>query len=1046
MRTASMCALLSLFLPLQAFATDARPAKPEMKLNVPNYELSNQVFDFPTGLRIVMQSDRSHQVATVFTIVNHGTKDDPEGKEETAHFVEHTWFRSKHGSLPPIMDLIQDIGTRFNATTRNDWTDFRTVASSEYLPLLLRLESLRLTEPYAGVTEEEIDVEREVIRNEWRRRNEQNIAQLFDFLYESVYPEDHGYHDHSTHASIDNIKLADLQKFMDDYYKPENTTIFVVGDFDPQEAASLIFANVAPQLLHPRLTKDDYFQAPRPGVTNPDQNNPDDWLIGAFDPDSDPNNRELFRFSTRDAPRITEDRPPVPPVGTTEVKTKQAPVDYKTVVVGWSLPGGFRSDHWDLALLGQTASQYVAGAFEEEQQQRRIRDVVCFTQPEILNTTMMCLAELVDKKLDPLQVRDKMLDQLAEIWNPENTSTATIQAAIYNTFLTRAKMEGMVQQLLNLDVFAQEFGGRAEEITPHVHFTNSPMAHSEGMKRLMEIDPATISRLAYDNLRRDRAATVILEPLPEDEIDIGSENSTYRGANATDQVLRSADDLSTVTDAVIAESYLVPAMKEVQDFELPNGLRVVVLPHGEAPLVQASLVFQRDTSTEPDGMFDFAAAFTRSVGHDPLPIASQPQWYVYPGIPGLQPGVGFPMSLYPGNAWGNAFRLTIQAPSGNLDGALWLMREEIETAKPYIDSKPLWIKDQRDALELDWADREWHLGRLRSNYLFPGVGWRQPRTWENIDAMAKWGSSDLDAFLAQHLQPRNATLLIVGNIDGAKAKEYAMTYFGGWQARANAAPPLKSPAQPAFPTEGSKIYIIDDAKRTQTDILSQCRLAVTDRTQEYAVGVLGSLLRNRVFSQMRVKEGLAYSPGAGASISSDGSATLTYYSDGVVNSGIARMLQFWDEATKDVAAGKVDAEEVTLHKLRQARSEGVSAQAISQVTDNITEVVRNGQSFDVLTKRGDLIASVDLDDLKALVAGCSEHTITTMEGPKDVITPQLDELGLTYDVVEWRADGDELLFKYDPKAAKKKEKKRQKADKAKAKEAEKKKKDGTDSE
>ncbi|MEZ4234872.1 MAG: insulinase family protein [Myxococcota bacterium] len=167
MRLGRICALLALLAaPAVASATDARPAKPEMKFKPTPYGLGNQVFDFPTGLRIVMQSDRSHPVVTTWMIVNHGTKDDPEGKEETAHFVEHTWFRSKHGTLPEIMNLIQDIGTRFNATTRNDWTDFRTVASSEYLPLLLRLESLRLTEPYAGVTEEEIDVEREVIRNE----------------------------------------------------------------------------------------------------------------------------------------------------------------------------------------------------------------------------------------------------------------------------------------------------------------------------------------------------------------------------------------------------------------------------------------------------------------------------------------------------------------------------------------------------------------------------------------------------------------------------------------------------------------------------------------------------------------------------------------------------------------------------------------------------------------------------------------------------------------------------------------------------------------
>jgi zinc protease len=267
MRLLSLCATLSLLAgvpAVDAYAADARPPRPEMKPKVPEYSLQAQSFVFPTGLRIVMQSDRSHPVVTTWMIVNHGSKDDPKGKEETAHFVEHTWFRSKHGDLPPIMDTIQDLGTMFNATTRNDWTDYRTVASSEYLPIMLKLESLRLTEPYQGVTEEEIDVEREVIRNEWRRRNEQSNALFVDYLYKSVYPEEHGYHDHSTHETIDNIKLADLQGFFDDYYTPENTTIFVVGDFDPEQATTLIFENFDPKVLHPDLTSRSRTRTTRP--------------------------------------------------------------------------------------------------------------------------------------------------------------------------------------------------------------------------------------------------------------------------------------------------------------------------------------------------------------------------------------------------------------------------------------------------------------------------------------------------------------------------------------------------------------------------------------------------------------------------------------------------------------------------------------------------------------------------------------------------------------------------------------------------------------
>ena len=118
------------------------------------------------------------------------------------------------------------------------------------------------------MTADEIPTEREVIRNEWRRRNEQSTALLWDYLGEAVYPEGHPYHGRSTHESLDNITLEVLQKYFDDYYHPDRTTITVIGDFDPREASSLIFEHFEPSLLHPEMTKEDIFFCPKPGIQN----------------------------------------------------------------------------------------------------------------------------------------------------------------------------------------------------------------------------------------------------------------------------------------------------------------------------------------------------------------------------------------------------------------------------------------------------------------------------------------------------------------------------------------------------------------------------------------------------------------------------------------------------------------------------------------------------------------------------------------------------------------------------------------------------------
>lgn len=1035
MKSLSTCALLALLAaPITALATDARPAKPNMDLKVPPYDLNTQVFDFPTGLRIIMQSDRTSPVVMTFSTTNHGTKDDPTGKEEVAHFVEHTWFRSEHldpvaGQLPPIMNFIQDIGADFNAYTANDNTNYYLIAQPKYLEQLLRLESFRLTEPYKGVTEAEIDVEREVIRSEWRRRSEQSIALLIQFMYESVYPADHPYHDHSNHESIDNIKLADLQKFFDQYYTPQETTIVVMGNFDPDEAASLIFSNFAPQLLHPKLTERDLFNVPRPGIKNPDRKNPDHWYTYAYDPESDPNNRTVFQFASVDKPRITEARPPLPPLGTTEVATKYGPVDNKTLIIGWSLPGGFRSDEWNLRVLGNLTSNYVFGGLFEWQDNEQIDFGGCTTWTEIENSTLFCYVDILDKKLDPLTVRDKMVDQLSQMWNPENLTPNTPQNQANVAFLQRSKMEAVADQLLTLD----QFYSRAENLSFNVHYRNDTKAVSAAMNAVMTIEPAQVAKIANEYLRRDRVATVIVEPLEKEDIDIGSEKSSYAGARMDDDAIQSADDLKSFTPDKIAETYAVSDLSEKLEFELPNKMKVIVVPHGEAPVVRASLVLRRNPDEEPALLREFVGQFTESAAHDPLAIAGEVSWIFQPGVPGITPNTAYPFEAgEPGRLRQGSYEMNIRVPSGNLDAGLWILREEIESAHPMLDNKSRWVDNLKDRVEGSWGSREFFRSDAVNAFLYPGDASRRNFTWEEKEAAKSWSGATINEYLAKTLRPENATLVIVGAIDPAKGQELATQYFGGWTAKGET--PLAPGKPAAMPTEQSKTLVFDVPKNTQTDVRRYCRLNIAGPQDRAAVNVLGSLVAERIFGTMRVKEGLAYSPRGYTSMDDDLTGYMLFDSNGAVNSGVGRMLEFFEQTIRSVETGQVSADELTLHRLREARSAGLASQSVNDLSNLIVGRVARGDGTESITNWGQQLANVSVADLQRLVAGCGDHSITTIEGPKEVLLPQLDERGYTYDVVEWSGMGQELLFKYDPKEAKKQEKDRQKAAKKKAKE------------
>lgn len=1001
-----------------------RPPKPSLRLNLnalPDADLDNTVIHFPTGIRFIMQSDKTHPYVSVFMVVDHGAGDDPEGKMGTAHFVEHTWFRSVHDDRPPIMTHIQDLGTLFNATTRPDTTDFRTVASSEYLPELMKLESLRLANPYRGMTEDQVETEREVVRNEWRRRNEQGQNLVYDSLLRSVYPEGHPYHARETNESLDNIDLATLQGYFDEHYKPENTTVIVIGDFDPAEVRSLIFSNWDLSLLDPDLKLEHLIRYPKPGIENPDEDNPDHWLTDAVNP-RDTEKPYPWPDPESFEPRVTPATPypPLPsPPEYDELPTYKAAVDNQIVAVGWALPGGYRGQDFELQALGFTSSVYLGselgrrGYLDTETDKNGLKDPSCFTQVTKIHSMMICAVEVTDKKRwkDPERVADLLIDQLPTLWNPE-------MRQVTNQFYSRAKLDQMASIFRSTDIVAQHFGGRAEAIGFHAHQTGSVKYFSDAITATSALDAANVANLGYEYLQRDRAAIAVIEPIPEEEIDTTAETSSYHGASEGDSVIKSADGTEGVSAEEIKDAYIKPDLDDLVDKRLPNGMRVVVLPHGESPLAQATLVFGGGTSIEPEGLFFMTENFQTSDWrvNDPLQIAATRTGARQTGIMG---------------AYGStAFTDGMQVPASNLDGALWMLREGMETLRPYTAGKPTYARKQLKKQGGRFHSRDWNLADMRARHLYPESPTEWPIQWSTIENWKDWGSSDIGDLQDRIYQPANTTLVIVGNVDKDQALRLAVDYFGGWEAEDGVeVGPYPAPEPPAMGS-GTKILVFDDPKRTQTQVQYQCRMNTKGPESIQATAVLSNLVRDMTFRQLRVKEALAYSPAGFAYSRPDGAAELAF-SSLAVNTGVGRTVEFFLDVAQRVEDGEISDDMLTRYKLRRARQHGIQAQSTDQMTSKLVSALAWQQPWSMLTDAGEDIANVNAAQLQEMVEGCSDRYIVTMQGPEEVIVPQLEEKGIPFEVVDYEARGDELHEKADPRGYKKYARKRAKAEKKK---------------
>ncbi len=211
----------------------------------------------PNGLRVTLSRDDRAPIVAVNLWYDVGSRHEKPGKTGFAHLFEHMMFQgSAHVAKGEHFELLQAIGGSLNATTWLDRTNYFETVPSHELELALWLESDRLASLLAAMTQEKLDNQREVVKNErrWSVDN-QPYGTWDEKLQELLYPKDHPYH-HSTigsMADLDAASLADVSDFFASYYAPNNAVLTIAGDFDPPAALALVEKHFGPIMANPAI-------------------------------------------------------------------------------------------------------------------------------------------------------------------------------------------------------------------------------------------------------------------------------------------------------------------------------------------------------------------------------------------------------------------------------------------------------------------------------------------------------------------------------------------------------------------------------------------------------------------------------------------------------------------------------------------------------------------------------------------------------------------------------------------------------------------------
>ena len=201
----------------------------------------------PNGLQVIAVRNGASPTVSVQVWYHVGAKDDPPGRSGFAHLFEHLMFKStRHLRSEQFDRLTEDVGGANNAFTSDDVTAYQDIVPSNHLETLLWAEAERLSN--LNVVQANFESERAVVEEEYRERVLTPPYGRFSLGIASLPYRSHPYRRASIGSieDLDAAALADVTAFHATYYRPDNATLVVAGDFDPKQLDAWVDKYFAP--------------------------------------------------------------------------------------------------------------------------------------------------------------------------------------------------------------------------------------------------------------------------------------------------------------------------------------------------------------------------------------------------------------------------------------------------------------------------------------------------------------------------------------------------------------------------------------------------------------------------------------------------------------------------------------------------------------------------------------------------------------------------------------------------------------------------------
>lgn len=195
-------------------------------------------FTLANGLRVLLLSDHSVPTVNLSGQIDAGSEFDGNQKAGLANLTAGNLTNgTQTKNALTIAKTLEDRGASLSFGASREGVSISGQGLSANLPILI--ETLADVVQHATFPKDQLELSRQRALTSLKVQLDDPNTLGRRVFQQAIYPENHPFHSFPTVESLKSITRDDLLRFYQEHYRPDTTTIALVGDFDPAKVKVL---------------------------------------------------------------------------------------------------------------------------------------------------------------------------------------------------------------------------------------------------------------------------------------------------------------------------------------------------------------------------------------------------------------------------------------------------------------------------------------------------------------------------------------------------------------------------------------------------------------------------------------------------------------------------------------------------------------------------------------------------------------------------------------------------------------------------------------